>query len=74
LLARTTMCRPPRESSGGPTSEQSSRMHLRDDAEVHHRRLVYVLVLLLGLLVLYLLIPHDVWETIRTTYFARNVD
>ena len=37
-------------------------------------RLVYVLVLLLGLLVLYLLIPHDVWETIRTTYFARNVD
>ncbi len=35
-------------------------------------RLIYLLVVLTGALVLYWLIPREVWEAIRTTYFSRN--
>jgi hypothetical protein len=37
-------------------------------------RLVYLLVIAAGMIVLYLLIPEEVWQTIRETYFARNLE
>jgi len=35
-------------------------------------RLVYLLLIAAGVIVLYWLIPRDVWEAIRTTYFSKN--
>jgi hypothetical protein len=37
-------------------------------------RLAYLLVVLVGALVLYLLIPREVWQTIRDTYFSTHSD
>lgn len=35
-------------------------------------RLIYLLVVVAGALVLYWLIPREVWQTVRATYFSRN--
>jgi hypothetical protein len=35
-------------------------------------RLIYLLVVLAGVVVLYFLIPKDVLDTIRNTYFSKN--
>jgi hypothetical protein len=35
-------------------------------------RLIYLLLVLIGALVLYWLIPRDVIDAIRSTYFSKN--
>ncbi len=35
-------------------------------------RLIYLLVLIAGAVVLYWLIPREVWDTIRDTYLSRT--
>ena len=35
-------------------------------------RIVYLLIVLAGAIVLYLLIPRDVLDAIRSTYFSKN--
>jgi hypothetical protein len=35
-------------------------------------RIIYLLVILAGVGVLYFLIPHDVLDAIRSTYFSKN--
>lgn len=35
-------------------------------------RLIYLLLIAAGVVVLYWLIPRDVWGVIRATYFSKN--